>query len=230
MPRWLLQCACAALAVSPVFAAEERAARVGVASGQALREWGDRVDGLTSSGELVVRLTRDDTMIPGRRHERLAQLHRGVPVFGGELARQSDAVGHPHRLRHPLRGHRRRRDAPAAPRRGGGAPRRPGRASLRAAWWSRAGRPAPRGRRLSPGLASASLLRGEPRRASGVPRRRRPGTSSSSTATSRSRWRRSAPASSATRRSSAWRRPAPASRRATGCGRPRSPPTTSGST
>lgn len=93
MPRRLLRCACAALAVSPVFAAEERAARVGVASGQALREWGDRVDRLASSGDLVVRLTRDDTMIPGRRHERLAQHHRGVPVFGGELARQSDRSG-----------------------------------------------------------------------------------------------------------------------------------------
>jgi len=32
-------------------------------------------------------------MIPGRRHERLAQLHRGVPVVGGEVVRQSDAAG-----------------------------------------------------------------------------------------------------------------------------------------
>jgi bacillolysin len=32
-------------------------------------------------------------MIPGRQHERLAQLHDGVPVFGGELIRQSDASG-----------------------------------------------------------------------------------------------------------------------------------------
>ncbi|HUL77072.1 MAG TPA: hypothetical protein VL691_07390, partial [Vicinamibacteria bacterium] len=67
--------------------------RVEASSGVAVREWSSRVDRLVASGELVVRLTRDDTMIPGRRHERLAQLHRGVPVVGGEIVRQSDAAG-----------------------------------------------------------------------------------------------------------------------------------------
>ena len=71
----------------------ERAARVEASSGERLREWSGRVERLLAAGELAVRLTRDDTMIPGRRHERLAQLHRGVPVFGGELTRQSDAAG-----------------------------------------------------------------------------------------------------------------------------------------
>jgi thermolysin len=32
-------------------------------------------------------------MLPGRTHERLAQMHRGVPVFGAEVVRQSDAAG-----------------------------------------------------------------------------------------------------------------------------------------
>jgi thermolysin len=32
-------------------------------------------------------------MLAGRRHERLEQLHRGVPVWGGEIARQSDDAG-----------------------------------------------------------------------------------------------------------------------------------------
>jgi thermolysin len=82
----------AALA-APLAAAGERAARVEATSGERLREWSGRVERLLAAGELAVRLTRDDTMIPGRRHERLAQLHRGVPVFGGELARQSDAAG-----------------------------------------------------------------------------------------------------------------------------------------
>ena len=87
--------------------------------GAALGEWSARVDGLVGSHELATRLTRDDTMIAGRQHERLAQLHRGVPVFGGELdaperRRRSDAHG----VRHLLRGHRRRRDAgPQLPRR-----------------------------------------------------------------------------------------------------------------
>ncbi len=91
--RRALLCVCAAMAVPVVAAAGERAARVEASSGERLREWSGRVDRLLASGELAVRLTRDDTMIPGRRHERLAQLHRGVPVFGGELTRQSDAAG-----------------------------------------------------------------------------------------------------------------------------------------
>jgi bacillolysin len=82
----------AALAIPALGAAGDQAARVGAASGECLREWSGRVDRLLAAGELAVRMTRDDTMIPGRRHERLAQLHRGVPVFGGELVRQSDAA------------------------------------------------------------------------------------------------------------------------------------------
>jgi bacillolysin len=89
--RKALLCVCATLAISAVAAAGGRSDRVEASSGASLREWSGRVDRLLASGELVVRLTRDDTMIPGRRHERLAQLHRGVPVFGGELVRQSDA-------------------------------------------------------------------------------------------------------------------------------------------
>jgi len=91
--RRALLCVCAAVAIPVVAAAGERAARVEASSGERLREWSGRVERLLAAGELAVRLTRDDTMIPGRRHERLAQLHRGVPVFGGELTRQSDAAG-----------------------------------------------------------------------------------------------------------------------------------------
>jgi Zn-dependent metalloprotease len=39
-------------------------------------------------GRLGVASTQTDTMIPGRTHERLAQLHQGMPIFGGELVRQ----------------------------------------------------------------------------------------------------------------------------------------------
>ncbi len=91
--RRALLCVCAAVAVPAFAAGGERSACVEASSGASLREWSGRVDRLLASGELAVRLTRDDTMIPGRRHERLAQLHRGVPVFGGELTRQSDASG-----------------------------------------------------------------------------------------------------------------------------------------
>ncbi len=73
--------------------AGDRPLRVSAASGGALAQWAARVDGLVASRQLVPRSVRDDTMIPGRRHERLVQHHLGVPVFGGELARQSDAAG-----------------------------------------------------------------------------------------------------------------------------------------
>jgi len=88
-----LLCVWAVVAIPVVAAAGEPSARVAASSGAPLREWSSRVDRLLASGDLAVRLVRDDTMIPGRRHERLAQLHRGVPVFGGEIARQSDASG-----------------------------------------------------------------------------------------------------------------------------------------
>jgi bacillolysin len=91
--RRALLCLCAAMAVPAVTAGGERAARVEASSGAAVRDWSGRVDRLLASGDLAVRLTRDDTLIPGRRHERLAQRHRGVPVFGGEITRQSDAAG-----------------------------------------------------------------------------------------------------------------------------------------
>src|SRR6516165_10577401 len=89
--RWsLLLTAVLAL---PRVAAAGPPTRVSAASGAALAEWSARVGTLEASRDLVSRQTRDDTMIPGRRHERLAQRYQGVPVWGGELVRQSDAAG-----------------------------------------------------------------------------------------------------------------------------------------
>jgi thermolysin len=85
--------AVATLAGVGIAAAAEGPRRLAAVSGAALGESAAQVERLLGSGALVPRLTRDDTMIPGRRHERLAQLHRGVPVWGGELVRQSDAAG-----------------------------------------------------------------------------------------------------------------------------------------
>jgi bacillolysin len=50
----------------------------------------DRVDAMLSGGQLDISSLRDDTMIPGRAFERLSQFHEGLPVFGGEIARQMD--------------------------------------------------------------------------------------------------------------------------------------------
>jgi thermolysin len=83
----------ATLAAAGAFAADGRPEPVAAASGAALAEWSSKVDGLLRSRQLVPRITREDAMISGRRHERLAQYHLGVPVFGGELVRQSDLAG-----------------------------------------------------------------------------------------------------------------------------------------
>ncbi len=90
--RWLVRLGILAVFAVPAAAAAERPLRI-AAAGAAVGEWSARVDRLLGSRELVSRLTREDTMLAGRTHERLAQLHRGVPVFGGELARQTDAAG-----------------------------------------------------------------------------------------------------------------------------------------
>jgi bacillolysin len=53
-----------------------------------LREWSTRVDAMRRSGELRLRMTRDDLLVRGRRHERYDQYHRGVRVFGADVAQQ----------------------------------------------------------------------------------------------------------------------------------------------
>jgi bacillolysin len=63
---------------------------VTAASVDALRAWDVRVDRMARAGELERRDVQDDLMMPGRRHERLAQLYQGVPVWGGDVARQTD--------------------------------------------------------------------------------------------------------------------------------------------
>lgn len=52
------------------------------------RAWTSRVDGMLRAGELRMRQTRDDPMVPGRTHERADQYYRGVRVFGADIARQ----------------------------------------------------------------------------------------------------------------------------------------------
>jgi thermolysin len=49
-----------------------------------------RVDAMLRIGELDIASRQDDTMISGRVHERLNQVFKGVPVFGGQVARQMD--------------------------------------------------------------------------------------------------------------------------------------------
>ena len=55
-----------------------------------LREWDSLVDNLERGGQLVRRAVYDDWFLPGRRHERFSQYYRGVPVYGGDVSRQTD--------------------------------------------------------------------------------------------------------------------------------------------
>ena len=46
------------------------------------------VDGMRRTGELRLRMTRDDLQVRGRTHERFDQYYRGVRVFGADVAQQ----------------------------------------------------------------------------------------------------------------------------------------------
>jgi Zn-dependent metalloprotease len=60
------------------------------ASGSSIAEWSARVDTMIGEGRLRTSRVQRDTMFQGRRHERLEQLHRGLPVFGSQIIRQLD--------------------------------------------------------------------------------------------------------------------------------------------
>lgn len=77
----------------PAAETRPRMSEVRAMSGAAVGEWDQRIGALEARGELRVRATMDDTMIAGRTHTRFRQLHRGVPVWGAEVVRQSDEAG-----------------------------------------------------------------------------------------------------------------------------------------
>ena len=57
-------------------------------SGAELRTMAPRIDGLRRSGELRLRVRKDDTLVRGRTHERYDQYFRGVRVYGADVAEQ----------------------------------------------------------------------------------------------------------------------------------------------
>ena len=82
------------LARPPSFAAaaqaEARVPTTGMAvDSRDLRTWDRGIDLRVRTGELRRIETVDDTLIPGRRHERFAQFERGVQVLGGGATRQT---------------------------------------------------------------------------------------------------------------------------------------------
>jgi bacillolysin len=55
-----------------------------------LRLWDAQITAMTRAGELRMLPQREDTVMPSRQHERLAQYYNGVPIFGAEVTRQLD--------------------------------------------------------------------------------------------------------------------------------------------
>jgi len=71
-------------------AAEPRVQRLAAVEAVGLREWDARIESMLRAGDLQVRRTHEDTLLPSRQHVRLAQVHKGVPVYGGQLVRQTE--------------------------------------------------------------------------------------------------------------------------------------------
>ena len=67
--------------------------RIAAVGNADLRIWDAQVTRMLRDGSLALRLEREDTLIPGRTHTRYSQLVDGVPVYGADVARQTDASG-----------------------------------------------------------------------------------------------------------------------------------------
>ena len=52
--------------------------------------WARQAQAMATAGRLRARRTEADTLVPGRRHTRLTQIHRGVPVLGAGIVVQED--------------------------------------------------------------------------------------------------------------------------------------------
>jgi Zn-dependent metalloprotease len=77
----------------PIRGQEPRVRQVTAVTAGDLRTWDGQVDRMIRSRELEVRLDREDTLIPGRRHTRYTQMVKGVPIYGADIARQTDEKG-----------------------------------------------------------------------------------------------------------------------------------------
>jgi bacillolysin len=67
--------------------------RMQAVEGPSVRAADARIEAMLGDGRLRVKQLRDDDLIAGRRHERLLQQHEGVPVWSGEVTRQTGDGG-----------------------------------------------------------------------------------------------------------------------------------------
>lgn len=77
-----------AVAGRPLSAQGNRRVAIDARSAADLRDWDRQIDRMTRDGYLRLRQARQDTLIPGRVHQRFDQYHRGVRVVGADVTRQ----------------------------------------------------------------------------------------------------------------------------------------------
>jgi thermolysin len=87
--RWSRLVGLFALGVALPALAQGHEERIAASEGAELVNWTARLQQMADAGQIRLSQTREDTLVPGRRHQRFAQLHQGVPVWGGELVAQS---------------------------------------------------------------------------------------------------------------------------------------------
>jgi bacillolysin len=90
--NWAIAVACAALwtAATPVGQTRSGLLQVTATGTDEVRAWDTRIDAMLRAGDLELTRERPDDELPGRTHQRLQQVHRGVKVFGAEVTRQLD--------------------------------------------------------------------------------------------------------------------------------------------
>lgn len=94
MPTRVVVCllAWAALFAGPASAQIPRGAvSIEARSSADIRAWDSRIDAMLRDGELRVRASREDTLVPERTHMRADQFFKGVRVFGADITRQLEA-------------------------------------------------------------------------------------------------------------------------------------------
>jgi Zn-dependent metalloprotease len=64
--------------------------RISAVDRDGLRTWDARIDRLLRDGDLQLVRRERDTVLTARTHERMQQLYKGIPVFGGEVTRQTE--------------------------------------------------------------------------------------------------------------------------------------------
>src|SRR5262245_41305782 len=87
-PRSLLAAAVLAGALVPAAGQAAEPRRVSAASAPEARDWQARIEVLQRAGSLGAGTVRIDSLMPDRQHVRYPQLHKGVPVVGGDLVAQ----------------------------------------------------------------------------------------------------------------------------------------------